>query len=63
MLRNSLLLMGRKYVPLAWKLYAARQSLAAFVFYSLFGTPRRQHLLSMSRGLYDGLLSRSGPAG
>jgi rhamnosyltransferase len=63
MLRNSILLMLRGDMPSAWKLYAARQAFATFLFYSLFGTERFQHWLSMTRGIRDGLKNRSGPLG
>jgi rhamnosyltransferase len=58
--RNAIHLYKESWVPLNWKLVDGWKLLQKFGFYSLFGKPRRDHFMMMSRGLLHGLLGKSG---
>lgn len=58
--RNSILLGRRAYVPWRWVLNNTVQLLGMFFYFSLFVLPRLEHLRMMLRGLWDGLMGRSG---
>jgi len=58
--RNAVWLYRSAPVPFQWKVVDGFRLLLKYVFYSVFGRPRLQHLHMMSRGIYDGLLGRLG---
>lgn len=58
--RNSILLYKRKYIPFTWKIADIARLLFMFVFYSLFIPPRLNHASMMFRGLWDGILGKTG---
>ena len=58
--RNSTLLYKRKYIPFKWKIVDMARLLFMFVFYSLFIPPRVNHASMMFRGLWDGILGKTG---
>ena len=50
----------RKYIPFTWKIADIARLLFMFVFYSLFIPPRLNHASMMFRGLWDGILGKTG---
>lgn len=58
--RNFYLLMKRKYVPSVWKRHVfIKSSLQAFIF-SLLLYPRVEHLKMIIKGIYHGIVGRTG---
>lgn len=60
-LRNSLLLQRRPYMPIKWRLAGLIRCCRVLCFYSLFSSQRGACLRMMSRGIADGLRGMSGP--
>ncbi|MGI4779700.1 MAG: glycosyltransferase family 2 protein [Janthinobacterium lividum] len=61
-MRNRVLLYGRKETPPVWIAQDLPRLLLKFFGTALFIAPRLQYLRMMSRGLADGVRGRSGPA-
>ena len=60
MLRNTLLLMGRRYVPAVWSLGELRRFFSVFVIALSVLPQRRVRLMLMFRAFWHGLMGRSG---
>lgn len=60
MFRNAVLLYRQKHVPADWKWADGIRLLLKYGFYTLFAKPRLQHFRMMSRGVWHGLIGRSG---
>lgn len=60
MYRNSILLMRRSYVPVAWRFNDSYRLITAFVLFLIFAPERLRRLKMICNGLWDGLLGRSG---
>lgn len=60
-LRNSILLQRRKYMPLKWRVAVLFRSLRVVFFYGLFSSNRLQCLQYMFKGIWHGLKGISGP--
>ncbi|WP_037375853.1 glycosyltransferase family 2 protein [Sedimenticola selenatireducens] len=58
--RNSLWLVGRRYVTLAWKLRFLRALCVRMLFFPLFVTPRVEYLKMMGLGGWHGIIGRLG---
>jgi rhamnosyltransferase len=58
--RNAVWLYRNADLPFHWKCADGWRLLLKYVFYTLFATPRRDHLRVMSRGMLDGLAGRMG---
>lgn len=58
--RNSVSLLGRGYVPFAWKWSAIVKLAATLVIFTAAGPQRLRQLRSMVLGIFDGLMGRSG---
>lgn len=61
-MRNRVLLYGRKETPVVWIAQDVPRLVLKFVGTALFVSPRLQYLRMMLRGLGDALRGRSGPA-
>jgi len=59
-IRNSIFMIRRKYVGLAWKLYFCKRVVQFFVVFGFFTCHKMARLYFMARGLTDGLLNRGG---
>jgi rhamnosyltransferase len=59
-IRNSISMVHRKYVGLAWKLYFFGRIIPFFIVFGFFADQKRKRLYFMTRGLLDGLLKRGG---
>ncbi|WP_320535186.1 glycosyltransferase family 2 protein [Robbsia andropogonis] len=59
--RNSIAMLKRRYVPLGWKLPELYKIPSRFVVYALFPQDRSAHIGMALRGLWHGLIGRSGP--
>lgn len=57
--RNSLWLYRRAYVPLVWKMSNAVKLLFTLVYFSLFDVERGMQLKMILRGLWDGIRGRA----
>lgn len=53
--RNAVRLMGKSYVPFAWKFWAAVKLLSTFMIHLTIDTRRKQQALFMLKGLHDGI--------
>lgn len=60
-LRNSLLMQRRPYMPLKWRVAEVLRCIRVVVFYGMFGRHRIACLRMMWRGIADGLCGVSGP--
>lgn len=60
-LRNSLLMQRRAYMPLKWRVAELIRCCRVVCFYGLFAPQRRACLRMMLRGIVDGLRGVSGP--
>lgn len=60
-LRNSLLMQRRPYMPLKWRVAEFIRCVRVFCFYGLFAPQRGACLRMMLRGIADGLRGLSGP--
>ena len=60
-LRNSLLMQRRPYMPLKWRVAELIRCCRVVCFYGLFAPQRRACLRMMWRGIVDGLRGVSGP--
>lgn len=60
-LRNSLLIQRRNYIPKKWRIAEAIRSVRVLLYFSLFGSQRRECLRMMSKGLWHGLKGVTGP--
>ena len=60
MVRNSLLLLKRRYPPLAWKRYELGRLFRLFLVFGLCVPERYKRLFMMMKGLLDGLVGRIG---
>ena len=60
-LRNSLLMQRRLYMPLKWRVAEALRCLRVLVFYGLFAPRRGECLRMMFKGLWHGVRGISGP--
>jgi rhamnosyltransferase len=60
-LRNSLLMQRRPYMPLKWRVAEFIRCVRVFCFYGLFAPQRGACLRMMLRGIADGLRGVSGP--
>jgi rhamnosyltransferase len=58
--RNAVWLYRSRDLPLHWKCADGWRLLLKYGFYTLFATPRIEHLRMMSRGIVDGLRGRMG---
>lgn len=58
--RNAVNLYKRRDLPLNWKVVDSRRLLRQYIFYSIFAKPRFRHWWMMTKGLWHGLLGRSG---
>ncbi|MFP1769519.1 glycosyltransferase family 2 protein [Lonsdalea quercina] len=58
--RNFYLLMKREYVPLVWKTHVFIKSCIQACMFSLFLSPRIQHLKMIIKGVYHGITGRLG---
>lgn len=58
--RNTIALFRRSYVPLNWKVIECYKIPLRFAVYALFTQNRRRHISMMLKGLWHGLLGRSG---
>jgi rhamnosyltransferase len=61
MLRNSIIMARRPYVPAAWKLYSLRLLVKRLVAFGLLVPPRWDNLRMMLAGILHGLQNRGGP--
>lgn len=59
--RNAVWLYRNADLPFHWKCADGWRLLLKYGFYTLFGTPRLNHLRMMSRGVWDGMRGRMGP--
>lgn len=59
-MRNRLLLYGRKYAPTSWVLQDALRSVFKVLVFSLVMPPRRENIRMMYRGVRDALVKRLG---
>ncbi len=53
--RNYLWLFRLSYVPWKWKCYNGFKYLAKIFYYGLFGTPRKDYLREIFKGIYSGM--------
>lgn len=60
MVRNSLLLLKRRYPPLAWKFYELIRLFKLILMFGLFVPERCERLHMMMKGFLDGLIGRIG---
>ncbi len=60
LVRNSLLLYRKPYVTWRWAMFDLKRLLLIVVFFSLACAPRLRNAAMMARGLWDGLLGRTG---
>ncbi len=60
-LRNSLLMQRRSYMPIKWRVAEALRCLRVLVFYGLFAPRRGECLRMMFKGLWHGVRGISGP--
>lgn len=60
-IRNSVLLQRRNYLPMRWRFAEAARCFRIFFFYSLFSPHRRKSMKMMLKGLWDGLKGITGP--
>lgn len=60
-IRNSVLLYRRDYVPVKWIFADVVRSMGIFFYYSLFTQPRLAHFSLMLTGLWHGLIGKTGP--
>lgn len=60
-LRNSILLQHRNYIPLKWRFAELLRSVRVVIFYGLFSANRLQCLRYMFKGIWHGLKGISGP--
>ena len=58
--RNCVALMKRSYIPSGWKWVELYKLIPRFAVYALFTDQRREHAFMMLKGLWHGLLGRSG---
>jgi rhamnosyltransferase len=58
--RNAVRLYCEKGIPLNWKIVDGYKLFLKFFFYSIYATPRLNHLSNMLAGIRDGILGRSG---
>ena len=61
MLRNSIIMARRPYVPAAWKLYSLRLLVKRLVAFGLLVPPRWDNLRMMLVGILHGVQDRDGP--
>lgn len=61
-LRNSILLMKRRYIPWRWRINEAVLLAQMVVVYLACAPDRRQRLSAMFRGVVHGVTGRAGPA-
>jgi rhamnosyltransferase len=55
MMRNRIILYGRRYVPFCWKVHDLLRLIFKFFFFSLFVAPKSANTRMMLRGLRDGI--------
>lgn len=58
--RNAVLLYRMKHMPIDWKWADGVRLVLKYGFYTLFSKPRLKHFMMMSKGIWHGLLGRSG---
>lgn len=58
--RNSVILLGRDYVPVAWKLYCVLKLLMSLMVFALFSKEKSKQLKSMTAGVRAGLNGQGG---
>lgn len=58
--RNAIKLYKQEGLPLRWKLVDSRRLLRQYVFYSIVAKPRLTHWRMMSKGIWHGLIGKSG---
>lgn len=58
--RNGTWLYRQPWVPTNWKIVDGQRMILRFGFYSLFATPRWQHIKMMLLGFWDGMRGRMG---
>jgi len=61
MLRNSILMARRPYIPAGWKVYSLRLVLKRLVAFGLLVPPRSLNLRMMLTGIWHGIQGRDGP--
>lgn len=60
MVRNTILLLKRDYIPADCKAFLLRQLAFIFCFFCLFASPRHRHFFKMAQGLIHGLRNVTG---
>jgi rhamnosyltransferase len=55
--RNTIILCKRTYVPLRWKIANSVKIILIFIFHILFVKPRFEQLQMMTKGVFDGLFN------
>lgn len=59
--RNSILLYKRSYISALWKWNDIQRLFLIFSMFAIFKAPRKQNMMMMLRGVYHGVLGRTGP--
>jgi rhamnosyltransferase len=59
-MRNSLLMLRRKYIEPGWKLYFFKRVFPFFIVFGFFADQKKTRLGFMTRGIIDGILNRGG---
>ncbi|WP_231854141.1 glycosyltransferase family 2 protein [Gluconacetobacter diazotrophicus] len=60
MVRNSIILARRKYIPVSWRIYFLRRVIPFFVIFGFFADRKMSRIRFMVRGAMDGVLNRGG---
>ena len=58
--RNGIILLGRRYVPLVWKVWAIPKLILTAIIFAVSGPDRSAQLKAMLSGLIDGVMGRGG---
>ena len=58
--RNGMILLKKRHVPMVWKLWAIPKFILTAAVFAVTGPQRLAQLRAMSRGVFDGLLGRTG---
>ena len=53
--RNYFDLLGRKYVPLKWKIVNGIKYIIKYFYYSLFVAPRKKYFFYINKGVFNGI--------
>jgi rhamnosyltransferase len=60
-MRNAVAMQKNSVIPLYWKIYDVVRTLRGFILFSIFNPPRLKQIKFMLRGLYHGVIGKSGP--